>query len=219
MPVMDEAAAWVKKLERPGARIGPRFARGEVRRRAMAYLQGCWHYGCEEQCRPVVEKLRWPSGFICPTCGGCEGTRLRTRPKIQCRACRHQVSLTVGTIFHTTKLPLTSWFLVMWLIATAKNGISSVELGRRLRVKQTNALSLKQKIMAVMAEREDRKRLRVGSRWMMSISAGTGPADAVVLPPASSPSWRSCQPVMTAARARSSSCRSKASTRGRSRSL
>jgi hypothetical protein len=107
-----------------------------------------------------VEKLRWPSGFICPTCGGCEGTRLRTRPKIQCRACRHQVSLTVGTIFHTTKLPLTSWFLVMWLIATAKNGISSVELGRRLRVKQTNALSLKQKIMAVMAEREDRKRLK-----------------------------------------------------------
>jgi hypothetical protein len=160
MPVMDEAAAWVKKLERPGARIGPRFARGEVRRRAMAYLQGCWHYGSEEQCRPVVEKLRWPSGFICPTCGGCEGTRLRTRPKIQCRACRHQVSLTVGTIFHTTKLPLTSWFLVMWLIATAKNGISSVELGRRLRVKQTNALSLKQKIMAVMAEREDRKRLK-----------------------------------------------------------
>ena len=90
-------------------------------------------YGTEEQCRAVVEKLRWPSGFVCPVCGGCEGTRLSTRPKIQCRACRHQVSLTAGTIFHATKLPLTRWFLAMWLITTAKNGISSVELGRRLR--------------------------------------------------------------------------------------
>src|SRR3712207_1574977 len=116
-------------------------------------------YGTEEKCRAVVEKLRWPSGFVCPTCGGCEGIRLRTRPKIQCRACRRQVSLTAGTIFHATKLPLTTWFLTMWLVATAKNGISSVELGRRLGIKQTNAWALKQKIMAVMAGREDQRRL------------------------------------------------------------
>ena len=113
----------------------------------------------EAQCRAAVEKLRRPRGFVCPVCGGCEGTRLSTRPKIQCRACRHQVSLTAGTIFHSTKLPLTTWFLAMWLIATAKNGISSVELGRRLGIKQTNAWSLKQKNLAVMAGREDKKRL------------------------------------------------------------
>ena len=47
----------------------------------------------------------------------------------------------------------------MWLVATAKNGISSVELGRRLGIKQTNAWALKQKTMAVMAGREDQKRL------------------------------------------------------------
>ncbi len=116
-------------------------------------------YGTEAQCRAVVEELRWPEGFVCPLCGGAEGTRLSTRPKIQCRACRHQVSLTAGTIFHATKLPLTSWFPAMWLVATAKNGISSVELGRRLGVKQTNAWALKQKIMAVMAGRESAERL------------------------------------------------------------
>ena len=98
-------------------------------------------------------------GFVCPSCGGTEGKWLSTRPKIQCRACRHQVSLTAGTIFHATKLPLTTWFLAMWLVATAKNGISSVELGRRLGIKQTNAWALKQKIMAVMAGRESAKRL------------------------------------------------------------
>ena len=89
-------------------------------------------YGTEERCRAVVEKLRWPKGFVCPLCGSCEGKWLSTRPKVQCRACRHQASLTAGTIFHATKLPLTTWFLAMWLIASAKNGISSVELGRRL---------------------------------------------------------------------------------------
>jgi ISXO2 transposase-like protein/transposase-like zinc ribbon protein len=116
-------------------------------------------YGTEERCRAVVEKLRWPAGFVCPLCGGTEGKWLSTRPRIQCRACRQQVSLTAGTIFHATKLPLTAWFLAMWLVATAKNGISSVELGRRLGIKQTNAWALKQKIMAVMAGREGQKRL------------------------------------------------------------
>src|SRR5215218_7599985 len=116
-------------------------------------------YGTEERCRAVVEKLRWPEGFVCPLCGGCEGTGLRTRPKIQCRACRHQVSLTAGTVFHATKLPPTTWFLAMWLIATAKNGISSVELGRRLGIKQTSAWALKQELMPVMAERDGKKRL------------------------------------------------------------
>src|SRR3954447_18299656 len=116
-------------------------------------------YGTEEQCRAVVEKLRWPAGFVCPLCGGCEGKWLSTRPKIQCRACRHQASLTAGTIFHATKLPLTAWFLAVWLVATAENGISSVELGRRLGVKQTNAWALKQKIMAVMTGRENAQRL------------------------------------------------------------
>jgi transposase-like protein len=116
-------------------------------------------HGTEEQCRAVVEKLRRPKGFVCPLCGSCEGKWLSTRPKVQCRACRHQVSLTAGTIFHATKLPLTTRFLAMGLVATAKNGISSVELGRRLGIKQTNAWALKQKIMAVMAGREGQRRL------------------------------------------------------------
>src|ERR671921_2117514 len=121
-------------------------------------------YGTEERCRAAVEKLRWPAGFVCPLCGGTEGTRLSTRPKVQCRVCRHQTSLTAGTIFHATKLPVTAWFLAMWPVTTAKNGISSVEPGRRLGIEQTHAWGLKQKIMHVMATRDGAKRLdgRVG---------------------------------------------------------
>ena len=111
-------------------------------------------YGSEEQCRAVVEKLRWPSGFVCPACGGCEGTWLSTRPKIQCRSCRHQASSTADTIFAGTKLPLTSWFLAIRLITTAAEGITSVELGRRLGIKPTNAWALKQKVLRAI-ERND----------------------------------------------------------------
>ncbi len=54
----------------------------------------------------------------------------------QCNRCKKQTSPTAGTIFHATKLPLTLWFAAIHLIVTAKSGISSVELGRRLGVKQ-----------------------------------------------------------------------------------
>src|SRR3954468_13405256 len=63
-------------------------------------------YGTEERCRTAVEELRWPEGFACPVCGGRQGTRLSTRPKLQCTSCRHQASSTAGTIFASTKLPL-----------------------------------------------------------------------------------------------------------------
>jgi hypothetical protein len=104
-------------------------------------------YGTEEQCRAAVEELRWPTGFVCPICGGRQGTWLSTRPKIQCRSCRHQASPTAGTIFASTKLPLTSWFLAIRLISRAAEGVTSVELGRRLGIKQTNAWTLKQKVL------------------------------------------------------------------------
>jgi hypothetical protein len=116
-------------------------------------------FGTEEQCRAVLEKLRWPKGFICPACGHGGRAWLAERKLFQCNRCKHQVSLTAGTIFHSTKLPLTTWFLAIHLIVTAKNGISSIELGRRLGVKQTTAWTMKQKIMQVMLQREEQKPL------------------------------------------------------------
>jgi transposase-like protein len=116
-------------------------------------------FGTEEQCRAVLEKLRWPKGFICPACGHGGRAWLAERRLYQCNRCKYQVSLTAGTIFHSTKLPLTTWLLAIHLIVSAKNGISSIELGRRLGVKQTTAWSMKQKIMQVMHEREAQKPL------------------------------------------------------------
>ena len=116
-------------------------------------------FSTEEQCRAVLEKLRWSKGFICPACGHGGRAWLAERRLHQCNRCKHQVSLTAGTIFHATKLPPTTWFLAIHLIVIAKNGISSIELGRRLGVKQTTAWAMKQKIMQVMHEREAKQPL------------------------------------------------------------
>ena len=117
-------------------------------------------FGTEEQCRAALEKLRWPQGFTCPACGHSGHAWLAGRQLYQCNRCKRQVSLTAGTIFHATKLPLTLWFLAIHLVVTAKNGISSIELGRRLGIKQSNAWAMKQKIMQVMLTREAAKPLQ-----------------------------------------------------------
>ena len=111
-------------------------------------------FGTKEQCRAALVRLRWPDGFLCPCCGHRGHCVLAGRGLYQCNRCKKQTSPTAGTIFHATKLPLTLWFAAIHLIVTAKNGISSVELGRRLGVKQPTAWAVKHKIMAVMARRE-----------------------------------------------------------------
>ena len=92
----------------------------------------------------------------------------RLRPSIVCWRAGASTNATGArsrsTIFHATKLPLTLWFAAVHLIVTAKNGISSVELGRRLGVKQPTAWTMKHKIMAVMARREADTPLRGGWR-------------------------------------------------------
>ena len=113
-------------------------------------------FGTEEQCRAALLRLcAWPDGFVCPCCGHRGHCVLAGRGLYQCNRCKKQTSPTAGTIFHATKLPLTLWFAAIHLIVTAKNGISSVELGRRLGVKQPTAWAVKHKIMAVMARREE----------------------------------------------------------------
>ena len=87
-------------------------------------------YGSEEQCRAALFQARWPQGFECPECGRKRCCRLRCRNVFQCTRCRHQVSLTAGTVFANTKLPLTRWFLAMYLLTQSKNGLSAMALGR-----------------------------------------------------------------------------------------
>jgi transposase-like protein len=136
------------------------MARNKVQfQKGLSEAQFDDRYGTEERCRDVVFALRWPSGFICPACGGQEHSVVKTRTLYQCKACRRQTSLIAGTIFASTKLPLRSWFRAMYHLTQSKSGISSIELGRRLGVTQTTAWKIKHKLMQVMMERDAAKRL------------------------------------------------------------
>ena len=119
-------------------------------------------YGTEDLCEAALEKTRWPDGFRCPRCGGNEhglvyGRRLK---RYQCRICRHQATLTSGTIMQATKLPLTTWFQAFYLIGQAKIGISSLELSCHLDVNYDTAWLLHNKVLKAMSDRDDAYVLR-----------------------------------------------------------
>ena len=116
-------------------------------------------YGTEEQCRAAVIAARWPDGFVCPECGGRQHSLVKTRDLFQCSACRRQTSTIAGTIFAATKLPLRTWFRAIYHMTQTKQGISSIELGRRLGVRQNTAWTIKHKLKQVMMERDASKQL------------------------------------------------------------
>jgi transposase-like protein len=116
-------------------------------------------YGSEEQCRAIVVGSRWPKGFECPGCGGTQHSVVKTRDLYQCTNCRLQTSPIAGTIFASTKLSLRTWFRAIYHMTQTKQGISSIELGRRLGVTQTTAWKIKHKLKQVMLERDSTKRL------------------------------------------------------------
>jgi transposase-like protein len=118
-------------------------------------------FGTEEACAEAVRRARWPNGFFCPACGGGAHCVIVSgaRSLFQCHACRRQTSVTAGTLFGSTKLPLTKWFLAIFLISQAKTGLSALELKRHIGVSYPTAWLMHHKIMTAMAAREAEHRL------------------------------------------------------------
>ena len=116
-------------------------------------------YGTEAQCAEALFRAKWPSGFQCPCCGGHRSSVIKTRKLYQCSRCHHQTSIISGTLFEQTKLPLTTWFLAIYLVTQAKPGLSALALMRQIGVSYNTAWSLKHKIMQAMKERDDGKPL------------------------------------------------------------
>src|SRR5687767_7018504 len=132
---------------------------GNLRRAMRGLSEAAFRerFGTEEACRQALFEMRWQEGLTCPGCGGRSFCELKTRRLFQCNRCKRQVRLTAGTVFQDTKLPLTTWFQAIYHLTQSKGGVSSIELGRRLGVKQGTAWLMKHKLMRVMAEREDAK--------------------------------------------------------------
>lgn len=104
-----------------------------------------------------VVQLRWPSGVVCPRCGGESPSYLTTRRIWKCKACRQQFSVKVGTIFEDSALGLDKWLPALWMLANCKNGISSYELARALGVTQKTAWFMLHRIRLAMQTRTFQK--------------------------------------------------------------
>lgn len=95
-------------------------------------LQFQSEFATESACQQYLAACRWPDGFMCPRCGHRHAYNLKKQRLWQCAACRHQVSLTSGTVLHNTRTPLTVWFWAAYLMTTDKRGLSAVLLQRQL---------------------------------------------------------------------------------------
>jgi transposase-like protein len=109
-------------------------------------------YHSEDSCRARLEELRWPGGLECSRCDSKNIARMDDRHQYQCRSCRYQFSVTAGTIFHDTHLPLWKWFLAVYLIVESKKGISANQLKRTLGVSYKTAWYLCHRIRAALNE-------------------------------------------------------------------
>ncbi len=108
-------------------------------------------YGTEEQCHQPLFRWRWPKDFACPTCRHSAHCALKCRLLFRCNHCHTQkTSLASGTIFASTKLPIATWFLGIYLVTLPKTSISALSLSRALGVASNTALLMKDKLRQVM---------------------------------------------------------------------
>jgi len=90
-------------------------------------------FSTDEKCRELLERLRWPLGPECPRCQTRELTRISTNKKLLwCSDCKYQFTVTAGTIFNDSHLPLETWFFAVVLLCEAKKGMSAHQLKRTL---------------------------------------------------------------------------------------
>lgn len=127
--------------------------------KGISVIEFMEQYGREDQCIFELKKLRWPNGFECPSCKSDKHCILSTKKLYQCYSCNKQTSITAGTIFHSTNLPLTKWFLAIYFMTQSKNGISQLELSRQIGVSVNTGAKMYHKIAQVMMEREESKPL------------------------------------------------------------
>ena len=123
------------------------------------------HFADPEAAREYLEAQRWPDGPVCPHCGseddayklegkgGEKGTK--ARPGLyKCKGCRKQFSVTVGTVFHRSKVPLNKWLMAVALLCASKKGISSHQLHRTLGVTYKTAWFMSHRIREAMREED-----------------------------------------------------------------
>ena len=112
-------------------------------------------FNTEEKCREYLEAQRWSGTPACPFCGSINVCRFSNGKIFKCRErqCRNKFSVTVGSIYENTKIPLTKWFLATYILAVHSKGISSLQLATWLGVTQKTAWHLNHRIREMLTDK------------------------------------------------------------------
>jgi transposase-like protein len=138
------------------------------------------HFSNEQKCRDTLRDLRWPAGVCCPSCGDTSVSWISTREQWDCNGCRHRFSVTSGTIFDNTKIPLWKWFVAVYLMCESKKGISASQVGRTLAVSYPTAWHLCHRIRGAMDDDGDSGRsmltgiIEIDETWIGGKTMGKG---------------------------------------------
>jgi len=116
-------------------------------------------YSDEGKCRKYLEALKWQEGVKCPRCGSKKISHIEKRHQYDCDKCRYQFTVTAGTIFHDSHLPLWKWFLAVYLMTESKKGISANQLSRSLKVSYKTAWYLCHRIRKAIEEATHKPKL------------------------------------------------------------
>jgi transposase-like protein len=109
-------------------------------------------FGTDDKCRACLVSLKWPEGISCPRCQSKKISRIAARNVYDCDSCRYQFSVTAGSIFHDSHLPLTKWFFATYVMVESKKGISANQLKRMLGISYKTAWYLCHRIRKAMDE-------------------------------------------------------------------
>lgn len=119
------------------------------------FLEFQRRFATEQDCYDFLFRQRWPNGFVCPKCGQNKAYYLKNHGLYQCANCHHQASVTAGTIFHKTRIPLVKWFWMIFFLARNKSGYSILNLQKLLDIgTYKTALLMANKIREAMAHRD-----------------------------------------------------------------
>jgi len=132
----------------------------------MNLMQLFVDFDTDKECRDFLEALRWPEGPTCPNCQSEKLSRMYERKQFDCDSCGYQFSVTAGTIFHDSHLPLPKWFVAVYLMCESKKGISANQLRRTIKVSYKTAWYLCHRIRKAM---DEAKPMPVGFRGIVEI--------------------------------------------------
>jgi transposase-like protein len=109
-------------------------------------------FSTDERCRELLRRLRWPAGVECPRCKMAVVELETVKELFYCKDCDYQFSVTVGSVFNDSHLPLTKWFMATLLLCEAKKGMSACQVQRTLGISYKTAWYLCHRIRAAMAQ-------------------------------------------------------------------